>query len=106
MIVEKNREQDLFFVTEDNRIIFIPQNWCDEFEADPDDEPSIYGWYGNKDIPNWKNRDSKEWYTFESQAWQSVTYLESLKEVTEEEARSIDPDLFELLDAVNSGVAT
>jgi hypothetical protein len=107
-IVELNRERDLYFVTKDGRIIFIPKGWCNEFDDDneKDDGPSIYGWIGQESTSNWATRSSKEWLTSETQGWTLISDLDKMREASAEEARQLDPDLFALLDAVNSNQAT
>ena len=100
-IIEQNRLSDLYFV-DGGRIIFIPMNWCDDFRSE---EGDVYGWIGQESVSNWKSRESKEWYTFEAQGWVSLDTLGEMKQVSFLEATVIDPELFRLLEAVNSGVA-
>lgn len=104
-LVELNRERDIYLVDE-GRVIFIPKGWCDDFkEWDETDEPSIYCWIGQQSVTNWLSNPHKEWFTGDTQGWMPISDLETMPQVTEAAARKIDPDLFRLLDAVNSGEA-
>lgn len=106
-VVKANEERDVFLVNEDQtgkRIIFIPRNWVYEMgHDDPDDGTCINCWYGNADVLAFEKRETKEWLTTDAQAYFALFELENMSEVSEEEARQIDPDLFRLLDYVNSG---
>ena len=88
-----------------NRIIFLPQNWYYEIvdELKDEGENNAYCWIGQPGVNNWRERNPKEWETTDAQGWLNLGYLESLPEVSEVQARQIDPDLFALLDAINSG---
>ena len=110
-IYTRNCTQDLYLVDpEDNRIIFIPKDWCDEFrdddEYDPDAGPTSYCWIGQPSVTHWELHPDKQFFTYDTQGWMPVQDLEQMREVTPAEARQIDPDLFRLLNAVNTGVAT
>lgn len=113
-IVDKNRERSLYLLDrETDRVVFIPQGWCDDFANVHQDEdafgdlaePEIYCWYGNPDCLAFKGRDDREWMTWDAQEWFKLSALERMRELSEAEAWVADPDLFELLDAVNSGAA-
>lgn len=101
---QQNRQSGLYFVNEFNRIIYIPQGWCDEFEQ-VDENLSLFGWFGNPEVSNWKGRKNKEYLTTDAQAWHNVNQLEKYRQVDETEARKIDSELFELLDAINNNIA-
>ncbi len=97
-ICQQNRETDLYFLDK-NRIVFMPQGWSDEMR----DSDGIICWYGNPSVLDYKGRLPQEWLTTDGQAYFPIPYLEKLPQVTEAEARNLDPDLFELLDYVNQG---
>jgi hypothetical protein len=104
-VVELNRQKDLYLVHQ-GRIIFIPKGWCDDFKDwDEGEEPSIYCWIGQESVSNWLTNQYHEWFTTDAQGWMPISDLETMPSVTQSEARRIDPDLFRLLDGVNSGEA-
>lgn len=104
-ILAANKTNDLFFVDETGRIIYIPKMWCFDFVEEDKEGRSTYAWIGQESVNDWRSRATKEWNTYEAQGWVSFKSLESLREVSESEAKIIDPDLFALLDAINSGEA-
>lgn len=118
-LIELSREQDLYFVApkghadEIERIIFLPQGWCDEFTVengfaggiDSEDAPDLYGYIGSPDILNWKMNERKEALTSDINGWTSIDDLLNMRQVSEQEARQIDADLFITLDAINDGTA-
>lgn len=117
-MIAANRERDLFIVTRrDERkragpgnrmVVFIPQGWCDDFcvatgfAGGPDfidedtEEPSPelygYGWTG----PNTTATG------YDTIFWKIADLLAG-QEVTEAEAKQIDPGLFGHLDKINRG---
>jgi hypothetical protein len=105
-VEEANKQADLYFVNA-NRIVFLPQGWCEDFKEHclDDDPPQAYCWIGQESVNNWLTSPSKEWYTTDAQGWMDISDLETMPQVTEAVARKVDPDLFRLLDAVNSGEA-
>jgi hypothetical protein len=86
-ILIENRQRDVFF-QDDGHIIFIPQGWADFFyEVDEEDGPCVYGYgYG-------QHAGETLWYP--------VDKVNKLPEVTEEQAKQIDPDLFKELDRID-----
>jgi hypothetical protein len=102
-IIERNKIEDLYFLDENNHIIFLPQGWYESFSND--DPSEVYCWIGQSSVDNWLISKNKEWFTYDAQGWISLDNLSSLKEVLREEAINIDPSLFKLLDAINSGEA-
>ena len=106
-ILEANRQRDLYLLDpETNRIVFAPHNWCDELrQDDEDDGPCFTCYFGNPDVLAFQQRESREWLTTDAQLLFSVESLEAMREVSEQEARQLDPDLFTLLAAINSGEA-
>lgn len=109
-LIQRNRDRDLYlFDATVGRVVFVPQGWCDQIPDpcadEPDAEPSVYGWYGNPDVSAWEGRADHEFLTTDAQAWFTVAELSALVEIPEAGARQLDPDLFRLLDAVNSGRA-
>lgn len=103
-LLEANRLADLYFVTDDNAVILLPRDWSVEFR-DPSGEGDVYCWLSGPDVNNWLRRTSREWLTTDAQGWIPVAQLLAMRTVSEVEARSIAPDLFRLLDAVNTGSA-
>ena len=108
-LIEINRERGLYFHEhKSDRIIYLPQGWSEEFvDYDEEDESvrNTYCWYGNEDTLAYQQRVSMEMLTTDSQSWFDLEALAQMKQVSEAEARVIDPDLFTVMDAYNSGVA-
>lgn len=106
-LVERNKKEDLYIVEhEDGRVVYIPKGWCDEFDdkdhggpsyLDPDTGepcPELYG-YGFVGAGFTESG-------FDTIYWR-VSDLEQGRIVTETEARTIDPALFEHLARINRG---
>ncbi len=102
-LIERNRTEGLY-ILHTGRIVYIPQGWGDFFD-DPafggpsfiDDQtgeprPELYGhgYVGENAHPS----------GFDTIYW-NVASLEKGREVTETEARTLDPALFAHLDRVN-----
>jgi hypothetical protein len=103
MILEKNKQASLYFKLNNGRVFFLPQNWAHDFpdiDGDEEDGQSVYGYLGNEDVNRWLGRDTREWYTTDVCFWVCLSDLD--QEISEEEARQLDPDLFRLLDAIDS----
>lgn len=101
-----NAERGLYFV-EDNHIIYVPQGWSEDLGQVSDDNNSdwefqcYHGGYG--DVLAYKTRG--EYLTTDAICWVTISELELLRQVEESEAKKIDPNLFELLAAIDSGEA-
>ena len=106
-IITENRRRDLYLRDAGN-VIFIPQGWCDFWSyanghtggldwtkehSDMADGPEIYCYapVGTSD-----NSDVETMFVM-------VSLLETMPEITEQEARAIHPALFDYLDAINRG---
>lgn len=109
-IIEKNRVQNLYYhAPEDGGVILVPQGWCDEFTVatghaggpDNEDEPELYGYLPGMYDP----ADDFDTQADEATGWVEISDLEALREVTEEEARTLDPNLFRLLEAIDAEAA-
>ncbi len=120
-LIDLSRNQNLYFVAPKGvsdgkeRIIYLPKGWCDEFTRengfaggfdDIEDGPTLYGYIGNPEMFNWKGKTNKEVLMSKITGWITIGDLLAMKQVNKSEACSLDPDLFELLDAIDSGVAT
>lgn len=87
-IVHLNRKQDIYLKdSESNNCIFIPKNWCDEFDDEfaKDDGPNIMCW-------------GPEEYTDNSPIdtlWFPIDRLEKCDIITKEEAMRLHPKMFE-----------
>lgn len=102
-ITQLNKREDLFFFDyEAGRVVLMPKGWCHELA---DYDGSVLCWCGSEYTLAYKNRGSKEYLSSDSQRYYHPVTLEKFDVITEERARTLDPDLFELLDAVNSGEA-
>ena len=67
-ILEANQERDLYLVDEESgRILFLPQEWADDFRDEDTDERQIYCWYGNANCLRFLNVPLKEWLTTDAQ---------------------------------------
>lgn len=95
--LEENRKRDMFFVTETNQCILIPQGWGDYFTiangfcGGPDnkeDGPELFG-----HCPTGIEKYDTLWFSY--------SLLDKFKEVTEE-AKTIDKNLFAYLDELNN----
>jgi len=107
-IREENRKRSLYFDDGNGHIVFAPQGWADEIGQESEDGE---GWefqcyHGdNEDTLAFEDRQGNEYLTTDCIQWFLVSDLAKMREVTEEEARQLDPDLFTLLDAIDSGEA-
>lgn len=90
-ILQENQGRDLYFL-DNGRIIYMPKGWANEMRQDDEMDICIICWYGNPYCLAYQN--SGEWLTTDAQALFNLSYLENLPEVSEEEARRIDGDLF------------
>lgn len=110
-LLKANAERSLyFFDPETGRVVFLPQDWAYEM-SDIDDETQerqANCWFGNDECLAFLERTTpvkNEWLTTDAQAFFNLTDLCKMQEINEDTARQRDPDLFRLLDAVNSGEA-
>ncbi len=103
-IIEANRQRDLYLVDGD-RIVYAPKGWCDDMRQDDEDGPCFACYYGNPDVLAFRSRENQEYLTTDCIQQYGLDTLAAMREVTEVEARQIDPDLFTLLDAINNGEA-
>jgi hypothetical protein len=97
-VVAESAKRDLYLLdpaqgAQPASVIYIPEGWEHDL-SDEDDGPkgSIYG-YGLGVYGEGKTEYSTYWYR--------VSDLEKLNEITEAEARQIDPGLFQYLDKIN-----
>lgn len=107
-IVLANRENNLYFRGTDNRIFYLPKHWADEIRdqsGDVDFGQSVYCYFGNPDVLAFRDRSDNEYLTSDALGWHNLDFLDTLPQVAEAEARELDPDLFALIDAINSGEA-
>lgn len=106
-LIAENRLRDLYLLDPGtNRVVFMPRYWCDEMRQDDEDDGiCISCWYGNDSVLAYQERESKEWLSTDACELMMLSDLEQMREISEEEARKIDPDLFTLLEAINSGKA-
>jgi hypothetical protein len=106
-VVTRNRVRDLY-LSDGSNVIYIPQEWCDmwsyadghtgglDWTPEQDDMaegPEIYCYAPST------TADNSEVETL----FVLVSTLETLPEITEQQARLIHPALFAYLDAINRG---
>lgn len=92
-VLKENRLRDLY-LRDGGNVIFIPKDWCDEWEVDPEEQPEIASYAPTRTFAN----------SPVETLFVTVEYLNLLTEVTEAEARVIHPKLFETLKAIDEGV--
>ena len=102
-LVKANQARNLI-LTDDRHVFFFPQGWAEEYfdimlenYEDSNPEDAVFEMYGY--APLWLH-DNSEVDTM----WVTMSDCESMREISEEDARELHPELFAHMEKLNNGL--